>query len=140
MTDTLIIVFLNGSTIGSEITVGDPTAYTSPNVAYAFTPANNDLIPEHYSNTGLTYAYNEVDPSQFMSAVLADSTLTALIPLLQSWINLVPSYSANPPLAISLWSYLVATYGPSGSNQMTSVQITTIEGYADAANMPLVSP
>lgn len=140
---TPIIVFLNGSTTGSQIVYAKNTNYTSPDVAYDFTPTNGDTIPSHYSQSGSSYIYSYVPPTPpvvpniagFITACRTDSTFTSEIRIgLAGLLGLLQMDAGNPTAAQQDWQDAIATYG--GSWLTSDVQ-TKIEGYASTYNIPI---
>lgn len=140
---TPIIIFLDGSETGSEIVWAPSSNYTSPDVAYDFTPTSGDTLASHYTNTGSTYSYTPPvpptptplpNPTAFLAACVADASIKPLYYLLAPYYAAIENYSVSPTAVQLLWSQLCTQY----SSLLTSDIQILIEGYATTNNMPLV--
>ena len=141
---TTIIIFGNGSSTGTAIVYAPLDSIVSPNVAYNFTPTNNDGVPSHYTNTGTGYSYNytpptptpQPDPSGFVAAMIADTTLQPILYLLAAYYAAILDYALNPSAVQLLWSQIVTQYGGTGG-PLTAPMQSAILAYAVSYNCPL---
>jgi hypothetical protein len=142
---TPIIVFRDGSSTGTEILWTASSNIHLPDVAYDFTPTNNDTIPSHYTNTGTGYSYSytpptpppQPNPMAFVAAMTADVNIQPLLFFFAPFFSIIQSYSVNPDAVKLIWSQLVAQYAPPTGPLSVPLQ-GLVEGYASANNMPFV--
>lgn len=141
---TPIIVFLNGGPLGSEIIWAPIDSIVPPNVAYNFSPTNNDTIPSHYTNIGTGYVYSYTPPAPvpqpnvigFCNAIMADTSIpTEAQAGLGSWYANLNMFINWPQTIRNAWQILIATY--SGSWLTQQVQ-TSVQTYAQIYNIPLI--
>lgn len=146
MSNQPIIIFRNNALRTLEISHTPLSSIQSPDVAYVFTPTNNDWFANDYLNTGTgSYIYSPLPvplpqpmPNilKFIQAVMADTTIPTPAQMgLAAWYPQLQMFIQQPPIVKSGWANLILTFE---STWLTSQVQTSVLAYALEFNIPLV--
>jgi hypothetical protein len=107
-----------------------------PPTSFSFAPGTTPLYQQQIKDAATQWdwapATPQPDPEQFLENCANDSSLNSVYPVLMPFEYSIKRYVLNPSAVKAAWQQIIA------GGQLSSDQISTIEGYATAANVPLV--